>query len=88
MTWRYECQHVATAVSLVAAGLGVAVLPRLSIDGSGERGVVAVPLRNPGITRTLGVISKRGLPLSPAATALLSLIRKQLKAEAKRVGDP
>ena len=22
MTWRYECQHVATAVSLVAAGLG------------------------------------------------------------------
>ena len=39
MTWRYECQHVATAVSLVAEGLGIAVLPRLSIDGAGSPGV-------------------------------------------------
>lgn len=87
MTWRYECQHVATAVSLVAEGLGVAILPRLSIEGSDAPGVRAVTLRNPGISRTLGVISKKGLPLSPAATALVGLIRRRLKAEAGRAAD-
>ncbi len=87
MTWRYECQHVATAVSLVAEGLGVAILPRLSIDGAGSPGVKALTLRNPGISRTIGAISRRGLPLSPAATALLSLITRRLKAEARRAAD-
>jgi DNA-binding transcriptional LysR family regulator len=87
MTWRFECQHVATAVSLVAEGLGVAILPRLSVDGSGAPGVVALSLRNPGVNRTLGVISKRGLPLSPAAIGLLGLIRRRLKQEAKRASE-
>ncbi|MFO1150567.1 MAG: LysR family transcriptional regulator [Alsobacter sp.] len=79
MTWRYECQHVATAVSLVIEGLAVAILPRLSVDGAGTPGVTALPLRNPGISRTLGIVSRRGASLSPAATALLQLIRVQLK---------
>ena len=40
MRWRYECQHVATAVSMVHAGLGLTVVPRLAIDpaGTGDRG--------------------------------------------------
>ncbi|GGH20824.1 transcriptional regulator [Alsobacter metallidurans] len=87
MTWRYECQHVATAVSLVAEGLGIAILPRLSIEGTDAPGVRAVTLRNPGISRTLGVISKKGLPLSPAASALVALIKRRLKAEGRRSAD-
>lgn len=82
MTWRYECQHVATAVSMVVAGLGLTIVPRLAIDGAGMPGVVAVALRNPGISRTLGIVSKRGLPLSPAGHALLDIIRRRIKAEA------
>ncbi len=79
MTWRYECQHVATAVSLVAQGLAVAILPRLSHDGAGTPGLKALALRNPGISRTLGIISRRGASLTPAAAALLDLIRARLK---------
>jgi DNA-binding transcriptional LysR family regulator len=76
--WRYEVQHNATAVGLVAAGVGVAVLPRLAIDTDTTSGVVVRPLRNPQVTRTLGVITKRGVPLSPLAAALRSLIVRRL----------
>lgn len=82
MRWRYECQHVATAVSMVQAGLGLTVVPRLALERAGPATVATVGLRNPGITRTIGIIEKRGLPLSPAASALLEIIRRTLKAEA------
>jgi hypothetical protein len=33
------------------------------------------------VTRTVGVVTKRGLPLSQAGEALLALITRHLKAE-------
>jgi DNA-binding transcriptional LysR family regulator len=81
MTWRFEVQHVATAVSLVAAGAALAVVPQLAAAIAESPRVVVVPLRNPGITRTLGIILRRGLPLSPAAADLKRLIETRLKAE-------
>lgn len=80
MTWRYEVQRVVSAVGLVRAGLGLAVVPQLAISAADSPGVVAVPLRNPGVSRTLGVVSRRGVPLSPAADALLTLLRRHAKA--------
>lgn len=79
MTWRYEVQHVVSAVGLVRAGLGLAIVPQLAINPVDSPGVVVLPLRNPGISRTLGVVSRRGVPLSPAADALLALIRRHVK---------
>jgi DNA-binding transcriptional LysR family regulator len=79
LTWAYEVQHVASALSLVAAGLGLAVVPRLAADGARSSGVAAVALRNPGIARTLGIVARRNLPLSPAADALLALVRKRAR---------
>jgi DNA-binding transcriptional LysR family regulator len=80
MSWRYECQHVATAVSMVLAGLGLTVVPRLAVDVMNTPGIAAVPLRNPGVSRTIGIVAKRGMPLSPAADALLGIIRKRMRA--------
>lgn len=82
MTWRYEVQHVTTAVSMVAAGIGMAVVPRLAVEASGRAGIATVPLRNPSVSRTLGVVSRRGVPLSPAADAFLKLVRAHMRAEA------
>jgi DNA-binding transcriptional LysR family regulator len=79
MTWRYEVQHVVSAVGLVRAGLGLAVVPQLAVNPADSPGVVIVPLRNPGISRTLGVVARRGVPLSPAADALLGLLRRHGK---------
>jgi hypothetical protein len=40
---------------------------------------VAVALRDPGVLRRLGVVSRRGVPLSPAAEALLALLRRHFR---------
>lgn len=81
LSWRYEVQHVATAVSMVIAGLGLTIVPRLAIDIAGTPGISASALRNPGIVRTLGILTRRGASLSPAAEALVGLISAHLKAE-------
>ena len=68
--WYCEAQHVSTLVSLVEAGMGVAAVPRLSMPPDGHPTLVSVPLVNPVITRTVGLIRRRGRPLSPAAQQL------------------
>ena len=79
MTWRYEVQHVATALGMVQAGIGVTVVPRLGIDLVDDPGLAAVTLRNPGIVRTIGLVARRGQPLSPAAQGLAGLIGARLR---------
>ncbi len=79
MDWRYEVQHLATAISMVEAGIALAVVPRLAVDAAGAAGVVAVPLRDPAVVRRLGVVSRRGVPLSPPAEALLALLRQRFR---------
>ena len=59
------------------------MLPRLAVTRRNAR-LVALTLRNPGVSRTLGVISRRGHPLSPAATALRGLIERRIRQEAGR----
>lgn len=81
LLWRYEVQHVATAVSMAIAGLGMTVVPRLAIDVAGTPGAAAIPLRNPGIARTLGIVQKRGTVLSAPAEFLAGLISTRLKSE-------
>jgi DNA-binding transcriptional LysR family regulator len=78
LDWMYEVQHVASAVSLVAAGAGLTVLPRVALDIAGLPQLAAVPLRNPSITRTLGAVTRRGIPLSAPAETLLTLIAARL----------
>jgi DNA-binding transcriptional LysR family regulator len=75
LNWRYEVQHIQSAISLVHAGVGLTIVPRLAADVPGAEQLTVITLRNPGISRTLGIISRRGLPLSPAAETLLDLIR-------------
>jgi DNA-binding transcriptional LysR family regulator len=79
MSWRYEVQHVASAVALVAAGAGLTALPRLALDFTGKPGLAAVALRKPGIFRTLGAVTRRGVPLSGPAETLLRLIEARLR---------
>jgi DNA-binding transcriptional LysR family regulator len=82
LNWRFEVQHIQTAVALVRAGVALTVVPSLALDAVDERGLKPVPLRNPGISRQLGIVSKRGTPLSPLADELRKLI-VQAFSEAK-----
>ncbi|WP_158743014.1 LysR family transcriptional regulator [Acidisphaera sp. L21] len=76
LVWQYEVQHVSTAINMVAAQNGFTVVPSLLIDAMGTPGIVARPLRNPGISRVVGLVFKRGGVLSPAAQDLIALIEK------------
>jgi DNA-binding transcriptional LysR family regulator len=79
--WQYEVQHVETAVHLVEAGLGFAVV--LSVDVALHRGrsVVAVPLRAPKVEVTYGLVTRRGMPLSSAAAAVRELLAEEMNGQ-------
>lgn len=74
LNWRYEVQHLQTAVGMVEAHVGLAVVPKIATRSPAMAGLVAVPLRNPGIHRTLGVLMRRDRPLSKTAQALLRMV--------------
>ncbi|MFL1387367.1 LysR family transcriptional regulator [Pseudomonas tritici] len=69
-----EVKHVPALVSLVEAGLGVGVVPKLAMPAKGHATLVTRPLTDPAISRTLGLISRRGRALSPVAQLLFDLL--------------
>jgi DNA-binding transcriptional LysR family regulator len=79
LQWRFEVQHIASAVSLVLAGVGLTVVPRLAIDRAATPGLAEVRLRDPQITRTIGILTRRNASLSPAAADLMTLIRRHIR---------
>lgn len=83
MHWRYEVQHVATAVQLVVESAALTVVPQLAFDPAARRGLVAVPIRNPIVKRTLGIVSRRGYPLSAPGQAFLDIIARRLQGAAR-----
>ncbi|MDC7785160.1 LysR family transcriptional regulator [Rhodoplanes sp. TEM] len=70
-SWRIEVRHLSTAVALVAAGAGLTALPESALAGQAASGVVAVPLRRPALTRTIGLMRRRDRMLSAAAQDLM-----------------
>ncbi|WP_188568872.1 LysR family transcriptional regulator [Undibacterium terreum] len=72
--WFCEVRHVLTLVGLVEAGLGIAVVPRLAMPQEGHPSLLSIPLAEPAVSRTIGLISRRGRPLPPAAQRLYDMI--------------
>ncbi|WP_028601043.1 LysR family transcriptional regulator [Ottowia thiooxydans] len=66
----FEAQHVTTMLGLVEAGLGVAAVPSMAMPGPDHPLLVSVPLVDPIVTRKVGLIRRKGRPLSPAAQQL------------------
>ena len=73
LEWAYEVNHVMTSLGLAAAGLGIAVLPRLAAPPE-TTSLVARPLVDPRITRVIGVVERRGARLSPVARRFRDLL--------------
>lgn len=69
----YETQHGTTAIGLVEAGLGVAVVPAMAMPADDHPLLVSVPLVNPVVKRKMGLIRRRSSVLSPAAQQLYAL---------------
>ncbi|MEM9756371.1 MAG: LysR family transcriptional regulator [Pseudomonadota bacterium] len=76
LRWTYEVNRTATALELVAGGVGVALVPKTSVDGAAVRRVVWRPVRDITITRPVGLVTRRGKVDSSGAIALRRSIRK------------
>ena len=74
----YEVEHLATITAMVACGLGVAALPELAAAVAPLPDVVRRPLVEPDISRPIGLVSRRYRSLSPAAVALVALLREEM----------
>ncbi|TAD91646.1 MAG: LysR family transcriptional regulator [Alphaproteobacteria bacterium] len=66
LDWFYEVNHLSTSLGLVEAGLGVSALPRLAAPQTEHPLIATVPLIDPVVSRTIGLVERRGGRLSPA----------------------
>jgi DNA-binding transcriptional LysR family regulator len=72
--WTYEVTHLSTSLGLVEAGLGISVLPRMATPQGDHPFLVTRPIRDPEISRTIGVVRRRGGSISPAATTFMNML--------------
>lgn len=84
----YEVQHVTTTLGLVEAGLGVAAVPSMAMPDEDHPLLVSVPLSDPVVKRTVGVIRRKGRSLSPAAQQLHAFLMEMERMSGRpRAGD-
>lgn len=76
----HETQRSTTALALASLGLGLAILPRLALHPGMYPQLRAVPLVKPTIKRTLALIRRRGVLLSPAAQPLYEQVHDAIHA--------
>ena len=72
--WFCEVRHVTALVSLVEAGLGLGVVPQLAMPPRGHPSLVSISPHEPKVTRTLGLIKRRGRALKASAQLFYDLI--------------
>jgi DNA-binding transcriptional LysR family regulator len=81
LTPAYEVAYAGTALALVRAGLGIAILPQC-VGILTDPTICLRPLENPQILRSVAVITRNGRSLSPAAEAFVDMLRKSVKVPA------
>jgi DNA-binding transcriptional LysR family regulator len=67
LNWFYEVNHLSTSLGLVEAGIGISVLPRLATPQEGHPNIVTIPITDPVVSRTIGIVERHRGRLSPAA---------------------
>src|SRR3954471_15105172 len=70
----YEVANMVTALSMVRAGLGVTVMPRMVLAELNMKGLAAGRIHDPRPVRSIGIVPRRDRPLSPAAAAYVELL--------------
>ncbi|OZI52709.1 LysR family transcriptional regulator [Bordetella genomosp. 4] len=82
----FEVSHIMTLLGMVEAGLGVAAVPQLAMPLTRHATLTSLKLEHPRVTRTLGLIARRGRPLAPAAQQLYNMVHQAGKM-AKRAPE-
>jgi DNA-binding transcriptional LysR family regulator len=74
-----EVNHVTGALAMAAGGLGLAVVPDLALSGAMYPSLVGVPLTHPSVSRSLGLLTRRGSVLHPPAQALHDILARMAR---------
>jgi LysR family transcriptional regulator, carnitine catabolism transcriptional activator len=74
-----QVEHLATVAALVAAGLGVSIVPGLTLFHFERAGLAAVPVRDAQLRRPIFLARRKGKALSVAARAMVEEIRAQAR---------
>jgi LysR family transcriptional regulator, hydrogen peroxide-inducible genes activator len=69
-----QCDQLGTALSMVAAGLGVTVVPKLATRNRALDGIVLRPFAGKGLHRVIALLKRRGSKDTPAAAELLKML--------------
>jgi DNA-binding transcriptional LysR family regulator len=80
----YEVSHMTTAIMMVEAGLGIAVLPAYVWGFARGFNVVSKVVSDPVIRREVAIVHSETKALSPAADAFLRYLRKRARAALPR----
>ncbi len=75
----FEVANIQTAIGLVAAGLGISVLPAYSLARATGGQVRAIALTDPVVSREIVALCTRARPFSMAAEAFLKLFKESAK---------
>jgi DNA-binding transcriptional LysR family regulator len=81
LNWCYEVQRTYMAGCLVLAGLAITILPRAAIPVNDA--VRIIPISNPTVKRTVGIISQEGVPLPPRAMQLHRMLLREIARSQK-----
>ncbi len=76
-----EAHQLATIGRMVATELGVSVVPALCTRQMEELGAHCRPLEAPGISRSVGILSRRRYPLSVAAAAMRDILIRTFREQ-------
>jgi LysR family transcriptional regulator, carnitine catabolism transcriptional activator len=74
-TIAYETNYMSTAIGMVKAGLGIAILPEVANAG-GVSEIRSIPIIKPTLSRRIDIICKRDRSLAPAAGKMADLLRQ------------
>lgn len=77
----FEIERLGTAAGLIVHGLGVSVVPELTLFEFRHPELACVPLDAPELTRPILLVRRSGRRLSVAAQALLDLIQSSYTAQ-------
>jgi DNA-binding transcriptional LysR family regulator len=83
-----EVRHVQTAVAMVRAGVGAAVVPRLALPDELDPDILILSVGTPPLSRPLGILTQRGRPLSPVAMRFARHVRSALVKALQMVSSP
>jgi DNA-binding transcriptional LysR family regulator len=82
-----EASYMTTAIAMVRAGLGVSILPASAMR-SACKGIRMMPIRDPELIRTIGIVRKRNRTLSPAAAHFIETLKAVIETPMTDFIDP